>query len=149
MKPDIELANTVADLKRVRLVELDQLESTKTAISKRYSPTDEQWMTFYDDGVIIRHHTDELLNDGPIRILDRFPVTLADLLPDGCTRFECRNNAGTKVHYVCLASHALWAVSDDPMQGLWRLEEIAEQFDLDLQTLVPLQVHPDYIEARR
>lgn len=76
-------------------------------------------------------------------------MTIVDLLPEDCTRFECFNNAGTTMHYVCLASPALWAVSDDPMQGLWRLEEIAEQFDLDLQTLVPLQVHPDYIEARR
>lgn len=76
-------------------------------------------------------------------------VTLADLLPKGCTRFECFNNAGTKVHYVRLANHAWWTVSDDPMQEIWRLEDIAEQFDLDLRTVVPLQVHPDYIEARR
>lgn len=151
MKPDIELANTVADLKRVRLVELDQFESTKTAISKRYSPTDERWMTFYDDGIIIRHRTDQLLNDGPVRILDRFPVTLADLIPEDCQAFQfsSKDTSITDTAVYDTTFNAWEVTGHDGCHAT--LESLALEFDIDLDTVIPLVLtaHPDYVEARR
>lgn len=84
-----------------------------------------------------------------VTVLAEFPVTLADLLPEGCTRFEFISKDGKRLYSARHESNGFWSVAGDPMLEIWKFGDIAEQFDADLTTVIPLTVHPDYVEARR
>lgn len=74
-------------------------------------------------------------------------VNLADLIPDGCTEFRFKD----KTHRCRVAiqhSDGQWEVTG--MHGEWTdLNELAFDAAVDLSTVVPLTVDPDWIEAQR
>lgn len=81
-----------------------------------------------------------------VNVLAEFPVTLADLIPEGCTEFRFKSNGG--VQYVAGAdSDGDWLVTRT--EGWFELHELAYRFDIDLTTVVPLAVDPQYVEERR
>ncbi len=77
-------------------------------------------------------------------------VTLADLIPDGCTVFRFRNTDDGNAHVALRTGwggEQLWEVTG--VLDVWDdLNELGFDADVDLTTVIPLTVHPDYVEAQ-
>lgn len=73
-------------------------------------------------------------------------VTLADLLPDGCTVFRFQYANETLV--AARDTNGRWTVTS---RNAWwgTLDALAAYFDINLGTVVPLVVDPQYVEERR
>lgn len=82
-----------------------------------------------------------------VTVLAEFPVTLADLIPEGCEAFRFESHGDT--HRVAMRRpRGQWEVTG--MHGVWAdLTELAFDAAVDLSTVVPLTVDPDWIEAQR
>lgn len=74
-------------------------------------------------------------------------VTLADLIPDGCTEFRYKTPSGIlRVALQHPAGH--WEVTG--LSNTWSsVNDLQRAFNIDLNTVVPLAVDPDWIEAQR
>lgn len=157
--------NATVDLTRARIVEFDTLYTDGTVsllVSRRQSsnaftplgvngePPTEDWGTW---------STRDITRTGSnIRILAEFPVTLADLLPEGCTRFEFNDGVLGAAYYARRFREGphhhrddLWNVTAivGDAGGAFKLGDLARRFDIDLDTVIPLTVHPQHVEERR
>lgn len=91
----------------------------------------------------------EVSRNANITVLAEFPLTLADLIPEGCTRFKFHNDADyPRLAHRIEQSNPVWEVTG--MHGEWSdLNELAVDCGVDLTTVIPLQVHSQYVEERR
>lgn len=81
------------------------------------------------------------------RVIDTFPLTLADLIPDGCTEFQFKNQTH-RDRVAMQHPDGQWEVTG--MHGEWQdLNALAFDCAVDLDTVIPLQVSDQYVEERR
>ena len=74
-------------------------------------------------------------------------VTLADLIPDGCTEFRFKTPSGI-LRVALQHPTGSWEVTG--MHHEWRdLNALAFDCAVDLNTVIPLQVSDQYVEERR
>lgn len=161
MNEKLKVARTVADLARARLVEFDTLYkdgNVSLLVSRRQSsnaftplgvngePPTEDWGTWF---------THDITRTGSnIRILAEFPVTLADLIPEGCTRFEFRNTRGLTGYAKRCPETRRWDITQfyrqsENTNAYFSLDDAQKHFGVDLDTVVPLVADPQYVEERR
>lgn len=147
------------NIKRARLVEFDTLYKDGTVsllVSRRqssnaFTPLGVNGEPPTEDWGIWRTH-DIVSNGTNIRILAELPVTLADLIPEGCEafRFKRRYNVELTATRGAGEQADVWTING--MHGLWRgLNKLSDDLGVCLDTVVPLElrVHPQYMEERR
>lgn len=129
-----------ANLKRARIVELKHKSGGWPAVAINVSGG--LWEVSGYDYVPT---ADELLSRfDVVGVLAEFPVTLADLLPKGCTEFRFTDTYGAL--RVAWRDGNRWRTSDNDFDDLHELQDL---MDIDLDSVVPLQVHLQYVEERR
>lgn len=138
------------NLKRARIIEVGAPEQNGILIrTKPGDPftriggveegeveADETHRKFYEDA--LSRLTDRMT------VLAEFPLTLADLLPKGCTEFRFRNTFGAL--RVAWHDGNRWCTGDDDFDDLRELQDLVH---VDLNTVIPLQVSDQYVEERR
>jgi len=128
------------NLERARIVELKHKSGGWPAVAVNVSGG--LWAV---SGFAYKPTTDVLLSRFDIvKVLDERPASLADLLPKGCTEFRFRDTFGTL--RVAWRDGNRWCTGDDDFDDLRELQDLMH---VDLDAVIPLTVHPDYIEARR
>lgn len=137
------------NLKRARIVELKHRLDGWETVALRY----ELGGSWELAGDIKRWTDDELhVTFMAFRVLAEFPVTLADLLPDGCEAFRFKRKYGVELTATkgTGTEADIWVIGG--MQGHWRdLNTLSADLGVHLDTVVPLvlRVHPQYVEERR
>lgn len=148
--------NATVDLTRARLVEFDTLYKGGTVsllVSRRqssnaFTPLGVNGEPPTEDWGIWRTH--DIVSSGTnIRILAEFPLTLADLIPEDCQAFRFKHNGLTDTAVFDMVFKAWEVTGHDGCHAT--LESLAEHFDIELDTVVPLTLttHSDYVEGRR
>lgn len=157
------------NIKRARLIEFDwpdyQGQPTTPRITAMRNARGDAFDFLAIDGVVVGDEYSDCICEGDLAaraknivVFAEFPLSLADLLPEGCTRFEF-NDGVLGTAYYARRFHEdphhyrddLWNVTAivGDAGGAFKLGDLARRFDIDLDTVMPLTPHPDWVEAQR
>lgn len=153
------------NIKRARLIEFDwpdyQGQQTTPRITAMRNARGDAFDFLAIDGVVVGDEYSDCICEGDLAaraknivVFAEFPLSLADLIPEGCTRFEFRNTRGLTGYAKRCPETRRWDITQfyrqsENTNAYFSLDDAQKHFGVDLDTVVPLVADPQYVEERR
>ena len=153
------------NIKRARLIEFDwpdyQGQPTTPRITAMRNARGDAFDFLAIDGVVVGDEYSDCIREDDIAVRGKnivvfadFPLSLRDMLPEGCARFEFQGGGDLRLYYARHVQGSRWHISEAvgfASVGTYvvGLERIEAAYKPHINTIVPLVVDPRYVEERR